>query len=93
MTEPVKFIDERPFMYEVVHDVAENHPDNFAGRDVKAGETFFKFIGNNYNSDPIPGRALVSKAGPTVYPFFEFPLSALTKYDPHATEVLPRLEQ
>jgi hypothetical protein len=88
MAELPKFLAPYPVMYMVTHDIGENHPDNFAGRKVRAGEVFYKFIGNHYSSEPLPGRALISAAGPRVYPFFEFPLFALTAYNPNQAPTL-----
>jgi hypothetical protein len=90
MVEPPKFLAEAaPQMYIVTRTLVVDDPDNFAGRMVFRGEVFYKFTGNTYNSEPLPERVNLSSAGPTTYPFFEFPLKALRTYLPSETEPTP----
>jgi hypothetical protein len=69
-----------PLQYVTVREVDVDEEFNWSGRTVKAGELFYRFTANNFSSDPLPGNILLSAHGPSEYPFFEFPLSALAVY-------------
>lgn len=65
--------------YQVTRDVADSHPNNWAGRDVRKGEVFDEFNGVTYGScNQIDGVVLESEHGS----FFEFPRDAVAVVEP-----------
>jgi hypothetical protein len=60
----------------VTRDVGKGEAHNFAGRDVKAGEIFYRFTEPTYGCVDWTNGTALSEAEDE-YPFFEFPADAV----------------
>jgi hypothetical protein len=66
----------KPEKYQAIRDIPANEPGNWLQRDVKTGQTFFRFTGNKYGESGQDDTIILSENGSTIYPFFEMPASA-----------------
>lgn len=62
--------------YRVTRDVRSDAPNNWAGRDVQAGEMFSEYEGCTYGSCDLRGGVVLARGNNT---FFEFPKSAVER--------------